>query len=417
MMRTVRILAAAAALVSAGLPLFGGGQQEGDRERLTLMINFQSTEAVTGAFEELIAEFHEAHPEIEVELIPGTSDYEALMKSKMATNDLPDMWSTHGWSVLRYSEYLAPLEDQEWASRLHPAIKPVVTDEEGHIYVLPLDVDMAGVAYNREVLRNAGVDADALKSWDDLFAAMAQVKAAGVTPVHIGGKDSWTVGNFFDWAAPAVYITDPNNYSGDNLLEGRFETDKWEILAGLMKRMNDEAYLNVDNLTSTYSDSARALAVGDAAFTFYGNYVLAEAWTFDPDADLGFFPVPAYYEGDRPSLISGERSTVGIWKDSAHPEACKLFLSFLARPENAARIAEANGIPAGLIDAKADTGKLKGDYEKWASVRAFPYFDRAFLPSGMWDTMCSTGSGILSGDMTTAEAAAKMQEDFNRMYK
>ena len=186
---------------------------------------------------------------------------------------------------------------------------------------------------------------------------------------------------------------------------------------GLMKDMNEKGYLNVDNLTSSYSESARSLAEGDAAFTFLGNYVLAEAWSFAPDANLGFFPVPAFYEGDKPSLISGERTTVGIWKDTPNAEACKTFLNFLAQPENAARIATANAIPAGLTDAVSDTGKLDADYQKWADAAAFPYFDRAFLPSGMWDTMCSTGAGILSGDMTTADAADKMLEDFNRMYK
>jgi raffinose/stachyose/melibiose transport system substrate-binding protein len=401
----------------AGSTVFAAGQQESDATNLTLMLNFQSTEAVTAAFEEVIEDFHSANPTIKIDLISGTSDYEALMKSKMATNDLPDMWSTHGWSVLRYSEYLMPLEDQEWVSRLHPAIKPVVTDDQGHIYVLPVDVDMAGVAYNKTILADAGVNVEDLKTWNDLYAAMDKVKAIGVTPVHIGGKDSWTVGNFFDWAAPALYVTDPNNYSGDELVNGSFDTEKWEILAGLMKEMNEKGYLNVDNLTSTYSDSARALAVGDAAFTFLGNYVLAEAWTFDPNADLGFFPVPAFYKGDSPSLISGERSTVGIWKDSPNAEACKTFLDFLAIAENAAKIAGSNGIPAGLIDAESDTGKLKADYIKWADAPAFPYFDRAFLPSGMWDTMCSTGAGILSGDMSTADAAAKMKEDFTRMYK
>jgi len=415
-MKALRIMTAVALLLTTGF-LFANGQQDEGTTTLTLMINFQPTEAVSMAFEEVIDEFNSEYADINVALIAGNADYEAIMKSKMATNDLPDMWSTHGWSVMRYSEYLTPLEDQEWAGRLHAAIEPVITDDNGHIYVLPLDVDMAGIAYNKTVLADAGVNVEDLQTWDDLFAAMDKVKATGVTPVHIGGKDNWTIGNFFDWAAPAMYVTDKNNYSGDELLAGNFDTAKWEILAGLMKDMNEKGYLNVDNLTSSYSESARSLAEGDAAFTFLGNYVLAEAWSFAPDANLGFFPVPAFYEGDKPSLISGERTTVGIWKDTPNAEACKTFLNFLAQPENAARIATANAIPAGLTDAVSDTGKLDADYQKWADAAAFPYFDRAFLPSGMWDTMCSTGAGILSGDMTTADAADKMLEDFNRMYK
>ncbi|MCF7934001.1 MAG: ABC transporter substrate-binding protein [Spirochaetia bacterium] len=404
-------------LIIAPMALVAQGQKESDGVELTFMINFQPTEAVTAALEDAVELFEEENPMISIDLIAGSADYEALMKSKMAANDLPDMWSTHGWSVMRYSEYLMPLEDQPWADDLHPAIEPVITDKEGHIYVLPLDVDVAGVAYNKDVMERAGVDVRTIKTWSDLYVAMEKIKAIGVTPVHIGGKDFWTVGNFFDWAAPSVYVTDERNYSGDDLKAGTFDTDKWELLAELFRDLYDRGYLNVDSLTSTYADSARALANGEAALEFYGNYVLAEAWTYNPDANLGFFPVPAYYAGDEPTLISGERSTVGIWKDTEYPQEAKLFLEFLATPSVMASIATANAIPAGLTTAVSDTGRLQDDYATWGSSEAFPYFDREFLPSGMWDTMCSTGSGILSGDMSTSEAAEKMLDDFSRLYQ
>jgi len=42
------------------------------------------------------------------------NDYEATMKSRMASNTLPDVFQTHGWSILRYKEYLMPLNDQPW---------------------------------------------------------------------------------------------------------------------------------------------------------------------------------------------------------------------------------------------------------------------------------------------------------------
>jgi raffinose/stachyose/melibiose transport system substrate-binding protein len=235
--------------------------------------------------------------------------------------------------------------------------------------------------------------------------------------VHIGGKDNWTVGNFFDWVAPSIFVTDENNYQGDALKAGTFDTATWVKAAELMKVLKDREYLNVDVLTSTYPDSASALGSGASAFEFFGNYVIAEALTYNPDANLGFFPVPAYYEGDEPSLISGERTAIGIWKDSKHAEEAKLLLSFLARPEVMAPVATANGIPAGLVTATSDTGSLSDSYEQWKSVEAFPYFDREYLPSGMWDTMCSTGTGVLSEEMTTAEAADKMLEDFTKLYK
>ncbi len=389
----------------------------GEKVKLTLMVNFQTTEPIVEELTKAVDGFMAENPNVEIEFIPGSAEYEGVMKAKMASNDLPDLWSTHGWSVLRYSEYLTDLSDQAWVADLHPAIRPVITSADNEIFVLPVDVDVAGIAYNKDVVEAAGVDVTAIKTWDDLFAAMDAVKASGVEfPVHIGGKDHWTVGNFFDWVAPSIFITDENNYKGQELIEGTFDTATWDLAAELMAKLQEGKYLNVDVLSSTFSDSARALAEGSAAFEFFGNYVISEAKTYNPDANLGFMPVPAYFEGDEPSLISGERTAIGVWKDSKHPEEAKAFLEYLARPEVMAPLASANVIPAGLVTATSDTGDLSDSYEMWKDVEAFPYFDRAFLPSGMWDTMCSTGSGVLSGEMSIEDASQQMLNDFNKLY-
>ena len=35
----------------------------------------------------------------------GQDDYENSLKTRMASNTLPDVFETHGWSILRYKEY------------------------------------------------------------------------------------------------------------------------------------------------------------------------------------------------------------------------------------------------------------------------------------------------------------------------
>lgn len=44
---------------------------------------------------------------------PGET-YEELMKTKMAANDMPDVFDTHGWSVARYSDYLMPVNELDF---------------------------------------------------------------------------------------------------------------------------------------------------------------------------------------------------------------------------------------------------------------------------------------------------------------
>ena len=52
------------------------------------------------------------------------------MKTRMASGDLPDIWVTHGWSVMRYSEYMEPLEDQDWYSQIDESLLPSITDDD-----------------------------------------------------------------------------------------------------------------------------------------------------------------------------------------------------------------------------------------------------------------------------------------------
>ena len=347
---------------------------------------------------------------------PGES-YEELMKTKMSANELPDVFTTHGWSVARYSDYLMPVNDLDWASDINDQIKPVITDSEGNMYVLPIDMDIAGIICNMTVLEEAGVNSDEIKTWDDFAAACDKIKAAGKTPIHMGGKDSWTIGQYFDWAAPSYYITDEADSHADELKDGTFDTAVWEEVAGMMDKWVKAGYFNEDVLTADYNADVQALAQDEAAFCFYGNSGIVDTLAVNPDANLGMMPIPAASASDEPSLIAGEDIAVGVWKDSEVKDEAVELLNYLAKPEVTKSIAEAAGNKAGLNGVETDIGSIGEYYDKYADVETFPYFDREYLPSGMWDVMCATGADILSQkDGAVQTAATTMEQNFNDKY-
>ncbi|MEU8280451.1 extracellular solute-binding protein, partial [Microbispora bryophytorum] len=49
----------------------------------------------------------------------------------------------------------------------------------GKTYGIPIGANTLALYYNKEVLKKAGVDADAVKDWASLTAALEKVKAAG----------------------------------------------------------------------------------------------------------------------------------------------------------------------------------------------------------------------------------------------
>lgn len=347
---------------------------------------------------------------------PGES-YEELMKTKMSANELPDVFTTHGWSVARYSDYLEPVNDMEWAGDINGQIKPVITDKEGNMYVLPIDMDIAGIICNMTVLEAAGVNPDDIKTWDDFAAACDKIKAAGKTPIHMGGKDNWTIGQYFDWAAPSYYVTDDAASQAEDLKAGKFDTAAWEKVAGMMDEWVKAGYFNEDVLTADYNSDTQALAQDEAAFCFYGNSSIVDTLNVNPDAKLGMIPIPAAVEGDEPSLIAGEDIAVGVWKDSKVKDEAIELLNYLAQPDVAKTICEAAGNKSGLNGVETEIGEIGTYYDKYADVETFPYFDREYLPSGMWDVMCSTGADILAQKDGAVENAVKtMEQNFNDKY-
>ena len=111
------------------------------------------------------------------------SDYEATMKTRMAADSMPDVFQTHGWSILRYIEYLMPLNDQPWFEDYDESALGVISDKDGNVYVLMLNELVNCTLVNKKVCEEAGVDPYAIYTWDDLIAACEQIKAIGKTPI------------------------------------------------------------------------------------------------------------------------------------------------------------------------------------------------------------------------------------------
>ena len=365
--------------------------------------------------EEIARRFEQENPDVKIDFSAPGKDYESLMKIKMAANDMPDVFSTHGWAKIRYGEFLADLQDQPWASQIDAAIKPAVTDDTGKVYVLPMDQDKGGPVYNAGILEEYGIEVP--MTWDDLLAACETVKTQSggeVTCIHMGGADSWPVGQYYDFFSTPLAVS-PEQNDAQALLDGTYDWDKYTALSANLLALQEKGYLNKDVLTAKYSDSAQAFADGKAAFGFYGAFLCEEAMKINPDLNCALMPIPAIQPGDEPTLVGGEMTTWGVWKDSKNSEAAKRLIAYYAKPENIAAVANSNKLPAGLSGVEIDAGYLTSQYMEYAGLRVFPYFDRVYLPNGMWDVLCKNGQDVLASGITPELATENIAKEFERL--
>jgi len=355
-------------------------------------------EAVSDAVQEVCKKFTD-ETGIGVEAVMPGSNFSDIMKTRMASNQLPDVWTTHGWAVARYAEYLAPLNDFGFAAHISPSIKDQITDQDGNLFTLPIDMDLTGMIYNVNVLKEADVNVDDIKTWADFEAACEKIKAAGKTPVQLGGKDNYTIGNMMDFVAPTI-ITNEDEANQQALLDSSFDWSKWNAVVDMIDSWRQKGYFNTDAVTADYMTGIKALAAEKAAFMFTAASGITETYVQNPDTEMGFMPLPAREDGLKTALMTGERFAVGMSNSTKHPEEAKQFMDFLAREDICSYLATKCGMPSGLDNVESDTGRLAPFYDKYStdsSILNIPYFDRKYLPSGMWNDLCVTGATLLSG--------------------
>ena len=206
------------------------------------------TDAKLEVFQEIINDFM-AETGVQVDLITPGSEGEAQLKTMMASNSLPDVWMTHGWSLLRYSEYLKVVNDQPWFDTIDKdSLAGVMADENGNFYALGMSMSISGLIYNKDALDKAGVDPNSIRTWDDFDAACEKLVAAGITPLAIGGSVGGNLAGLLGSVAPTFWTDEGAKYDlGDSLKDGTFDfdtyaTELYEYLATWMKK----GYINAD---------------------------------------------------------------------------------------------------------------------------------------------------------------------------
>lgn len=390
----------------------------------TIEVAVTFTDTKLAVFEEIVAGF-EDETGVTVDLLTPGDDYENQLKTMLASRALPDVWETHGWSLIRYGHELACVNDQPWFESMDTdMLGGVMADADGKFYALGVTGNYSGLIYNKDVLDKAGVDIADLKTWEQLEAACEKIKAIGVTPIIAGGSVGGNLAGFLGSIAPAFW-TDQGAVvdGGAALKDGTFDFDKHgtELLSYFAQNFVKKGYLNEDVLTLDSVGAQQALGAGEAAFMFRGSDNIAVAKEYYPDANLGILPVPASQESAKPSWRVGEAQAFGVWKDSENIDAAWAFLAYLARPENATKIAVAcGGVPA--IDGM-DIGvsptyeailageEYVGDWDQYDNV-----FDRSYFPSGMWGVMGQVISMTISSPDDVTEAVAFLKDNYLNLY-
>lgn len=295
---------------------------------------FTASPEYTDAYNAFIAEYKKVQPNVTINLEVMQSDYNTVLKSRIASGNTPDVFqTTAGGDIDNYEEYSVDLTNQPLAAAMTDAVRTSMTTTDGKVVGIPIKSDLMALIYNKDLFAQAGIT-DAPKTTAELDADISKLEAKGITPFANAYKEWWTWKHVFqhfeDAAAQdanetpkqlvADFIDGKTTFKDHPILENNF----FDFVDKTVKHGTDKPLERDSN--AEVSDFATGKA---AMMTGKGSWDEEAIKKINPNIKIGIAGYPVSDKPDQAVIITGADQALRINKDSKNAAAVVDFFNWL----------------------------------------------------------------------------------------
>lgn len=372
-------------------------------------------------YNDVVTEYEAQHPDVDVEFeYIANEAYKTRLPTLLQSDLRPDIYYSWGGEGLRDQVEAGFVRDltepmQEGWKELYPESAVSAFTLDGRVYGAPLYATVVGFWVNTALTDQAGIDVEALKTWQDLEAAVAALKDKGITPVVVGAKDGWPM--HFYWGALATRLAGGDGIeaarNGEN---GGFTGDAFVRAGEMLQEFAQLEPFQSGFMSTTYERASAMFGDGEAALHLMGDwdYLPSRERSVSgegvPDENLEFIAFPTVAEGAGNTHSFGGMNGFAVTR-GASDEAID-FLRFLLNEENQ-REAARRGIFVPVAHGSEE--ELLTPYARRAAdILAESTFHQVFLDQALGTSVGATVNDIsadLAQGVTTPEEAAERVEE------
>ncbi|MGW4962301.1 extracellular solute-binding protein [Nonomuraea sp. NPDC004186] len=422
MKRSLVLIATAVLMTGCGGGGGGGSstapQQSGSAAKVTLeWWHLSTTEPLKSLWAQRAKEFEAKHPNVTIKATVLENDaYKAKLTTITQSGKAPDLFATWGGGVLKQQIDAGLVKDiSSDVADVLPSFTPAALGAyqvDGKTYGLPTDIGLVGFWYNKKLFAKAGVTQPPA-TWSAFLEDVKKLKAAGVTPIALAGKEKWP-GHYY-WAYLAMRIA-----GLDALKQAAVDHDFTKpdfVAAGQqVKALADLQPFQKGFLGAGYGTpdgQAATVANGKAAMELMGQWAPA----VQKDAgkglgdDLGFFPFPAV-EGGKGSISDAFGGGGGLAVGADAPAEAVQFAKFMTEMDNHSKAVAAGGVlPVLKGEESAVTDpNLKQVATQLAAAGGYQlYLDQAYPPA-VGQQVNDSVAELIAGTKTPEEVGKAITE-------
>ncbi|MNO40939.1 Multiple sugar-binding protein precursor [compost metagenome] len=274
-------------------------------------------------FKEYVERFNEKYPEVKVE-ITALNDYEGLMNIRLSSNEYGDvLFIPRDLSPSDLSDFFEPLGPTDELRKSYYNIDDRSYD--GQTYGIPVSFNIAGIVYNKDVLKKAGVEVISKEPVQFLDAMRKINQNTDATP-YVTNYLNWTLNR---WEFHAIsYSGIPDYYHIQ--MPGRDDpfskgTPHYEIYK-LLYDLAHEGLIEADPLTDTSGPIGLAQGKVGAMHLDTGGLSQIRSMTDKPES-IGFLPFTLSIDGGEVPLTMSNLA-IGISRHSRNKDAARAWLDW-----------------------------------------------------------------------------------------
>src|SRR5687767_11581935 len=164
-------------------------------EPVTLTYLVDDSEANQATAKALADAYMALHPNvtITIESRPGGTEGDNIVKTRLATGEMTDIFWYNSGSLLQAlnpSETLVDLSGEPFIANIVESFLPTVS-QNGQIFGVPSQTAMGGgILYNKRIYEELGLSVPT--TWEEFAANNEAIKEAGIAPVIATFGDTWT---------------------------------------------------------------------------------------------------------------------------------------------------------------------------------------------------------------------------------
>jgi raffinose/stachyose/melibiose transport system substrate-binding protein len=393
-----------------------------EAEPVTLTYLVDDSEANQASAKALADAYMALHPNVTIiiESRPGGTEGDNIVKTRLATGDMTDIFWYNSGSLLQAlnpSETLVDLSNEPFIANIVESFLPTVS-QNGQIFGVPSQTAMGGgILYNKRIYEELGLSVPT--TWEDFAANNEAIKEAGIAPVIATFGDTWTSQLFVladYYNVEQAHPTFAADYTGN---KAKYATTP-EAMAGFtyLKEGFDKGWWQQDYATTTFEQGLNLIANGEGAHYPMLTFALSTIATNSPDQvnDIGFFAQPGSDSAKNGATIWMPAATY-IPKTTSNLEVAKDFLGFIASTAGVDAL-NASTAPTGPYVIK---GATLPDTVLPAVKDVAAYIDAGnsapaleFLSPVKGPTLEQLCVAVGTGQMTPEEAAAAYDEDVKK---